>query len=133
MNKQAINLTQELCELLEYISDIAIQIRMNSSYRSEYKNLNHYSDAPIKISKILDNVMEYSHVIHEFHVLSNAIKSNNFHETVKECGFQVKRCEALKAYLKNNDVENSESIINIVDRGIAIFESIIFKTKQALN
>ncbi|ASG68941.1 hypothetical protein CDV26_11625 [Francisella halioticida] len=63
MNKQAIYLTQELCELLEYISDIAVQIRMNSSYRLEYKNINHYSDAPIKISKILDNVMEYSDTV----------------------------------------------------------------------
>jgi hypothetical protein len=130
-----LNITEELCGLLEYISDIAIEIRLNSAYR--YRSLSHGINHPEDeklVSDILFNVMEYSDVIHDFYILSESIKSNNFKEIINQCHCQIKRCDALKAYIaKNPNIDNSKRIANKADSGIRIFSSIIAKAEEAIN
>ncbi len=128
-----VNLNEEFCDLLEYISDIALAIRLNSAYNSEYRSLSLNLDNPDaynQVSNILNNVMNYSDLIHDLDSLSFALRSNNVLEILRACNYQIERHNKFKADVLNHSIDHESQKMFCIDRGIEIFESIINKVNQ---
>lgn len=76
MQNLEIDLTDELARLLSYTAGVAIAIRLNSAYRSDYKEQNpqHGYD-----------VMWLADSLHNFDMLARAIQESNSAEIARAC------------------------------------------------
>lgn len=129
------NYSDELIELLEVASEIAISIRLNTSYNPELNFLSRKFHLPQKSQKTeaaLKNVLEFSNAIHNFEYLAKAFKSNDAQIIIAACEFHIDTFISVKKYLSTTQEDIWQKLyLNSFDKGIEIFERIIIKSKKS--
>lgn len=101
-----------LGELLTFISNVALAIRMNSAYNGQSA----YNPKTPKA------VMQLSDSIHNLHLLGNALVSGNYNDILHGIGLQISYWEQWKERIGEAAKENVDAPIFNIDEGIDILK-----------